>query len=170
MIKFFRKLGRFIWRETKYALWFFAAYFPFLPTIMFKYIRPAIWKWIGVKIGKNTFIGFGVYLDVDGVKRLSIGNDVIITSHCLLLMHKRDLKSYKRNVKQRKLPYIQASIIIEDNVSLGMRTIVMPGVNIGEGAVVGAGSLVSRDVPSYTVVAGNPIKVIREIDQLANQT
>jgi maltose O-acetyltransferase len=56
-------------------------------------------------------------------------------------------------------------IVIEDNVWLGGGAILLPGVTIARNAVVGAGAVVSRDVPSSSVVAGNPARVIREIEQ-----
>jgi maltose O-acetyltransferase len=58
-------------------------------------------------------------------------------------------------------------IVIEDNVWIGGGAILLPGVTIGRNAVVGAGSVVTRDVPANTVVAGNPARMIREIDQQA---
>lgn len=54
-------------------------------------------------------------------------------------------------------------MIVGDNVWIGNRAIVLPGVTIGDGAVVGAGSVVTRDVPARTVVAGNPARVVREL-------
>jgi len=56
-------------------------------------------------------------------------------------------------------------IVIEDNVWLGGGAILLPGVTIGRNAVVGAGAVVPRNVPANTVVAGNPARVIREIEQ-----
>jgi maltose O-acetyltransferase len=56
-------------------------------------------------------------------------------------------------------------IVIEDKVWLGGGAILLPGVRIGRNAVVGAGAVVSRSVPANTVVAGNPARVIREIEQ-----
>ena len=56
-------------------------------------------------------------------------------------------------------------IVIEDNVWLGGGAILLPGVRIGQNAVVGTGAVISRSVPANTVVAGNPARVIREIEQ-----
>jgi acetyltransferase-like isoleucine patch superfamily enzyme len=56
-----------------------------------------------------------------------------------------------------------APIVIEDDVFVGMDALVLKGVTIGEGAVVGAGSVVTQDVPRRTVVAGNPARVVREL-------
>jgi acetyltransferase-like isoleucine patch superfamily enzyme len=52
--------------------------------------------------------------------------------------------------------------VIEDHVWIGARAIISPGVRIGEGAVIGAGSVVTRDVEPYTIVAGNPARFIKE--------
>jgi maltose O-acetyltransferase len=55
--------------------------------------------------------------------------------------------------------------VIEDNVWIGGGAILLPGVSIGRNAVVGAGAVIPRSVPANTVVAGNPARVIREIEQ-----
>jgi maltose O-acetyltransferase len=60
---------------------------------------------------------------------------------------------------------VAKSITVEDNVWIGGSAILLPGVKIGENAVVGAGAVVSRNVPANTIVAGNPARVIREIEQ-----
>jgi maltose O-acetyltransferase len=54
-----------------------------------------------------------------------------------------------------------APTIIEDNVWIGHRVIIMPGLNIGKGSIIGAGAVVTKDVPAYAVVAGIPAKIIR---------
>jgi acetyltransferase-like isoleucine patch superfamily enzyme len=58
-----------------------------------------------------------------------------------------------------------ASVIIENSVWIGVNSVVLKGVTIGEGAIVGAGSVVTKDVPAWTIVGGNPAKVIREIPE-----
>lgn len=131
---------------------------------MLHYIRPWIWKKIGVNIQKGCGIGFGVYLDVDGSSRLFIGKNVRITSECLFILHHRDNDKYRKGMLQKELPYVQKNIIIGDNVTFGMRALIMPGVTIGEGAIIGAGSVVTKDIPPYCVAVGNPAKVIRHIE------
>lgn len=59
----------------------------------------------------------------------------------------------------------EAPIIIKDKAWIGMNVIVLKGVTIGEGAVIGAGSVVTRDVPDWTVVGGNPAKEIKSIEK-----
>lgn len=94
---------------------------------------------------------------------VTIGNNVLIGSGCLISdtdSHPIDWEDrlYDRNVKTRKAP-----IVIEDNVFIGARSIILKGVTIGEGAVIGAGSVVSKDVPPYSIVCGNPARVVKTL-------
>lgn len=157
------KLLRFISREFKYLIWSIAAYFPLLPSFFFTHIRAFLWKSIGVNVGKDLFVGYGVYLDVDGTNRLYIGDNCIIMAQSLILMHRRNIKEYNGILLQHDLPYLQLETHIGNNVSIGMRSIIMPGVTIGDGAVIAAGSVVTKNVEPYTVVGGNPAKIIRYI-------
>ena len=149
--------------NIQYGLWYFCAYFPFFPDLMLWKIRPMLWRWIGVSVGKDVFIGYGVYLDIGGAKRIKIGNNVIITSQAMLLTHKRDMQYYTGRELQNELPFKNCSITLCDNCSIGMRSIIMPGVTIGEGAVVGAYSVVSKNIPSKVIAVGNPIRIIKEL-------
>ena len=63
------------------------------------------------------------------------------------------------------IPMKEYHIYIEDNVQIGMRAMIMPGVRLGKGCVVGANSIVTKDVPPYTIVAGQPAKVIKEVPE-----
>lgn len=145
--------------NIKYLIWHFSAYFPLFQDLMSWKVRPMLWRMLGVKVGKNVFIGYGVYLDVGGCKRIYIGDNVLIAAQCLLLAHKRDIKGYKHGIDlQNELPFKELEIHIEDNVSIGMRSMVLPGVTIGKDSIVGAFSLVSKDVPESVIGAGNPIQ------------
>ena len=157
------KLMRFIRREFKYFIWSIAAYFPLLPSFFFTPIRALMWKLIGVNVGKNLFVGYGGYLDVDGANRLYIGDNSSIMAQSLILMHRRNIKEYDGVALQHDLPYLQLETHIGNNVSIGMRSIIMPGVTIGDGAVIAAGSVVTKNVEPYTVVGGNPAKLIKNI-------
>ena len=154
------KLMRFIRREFKYFIWSIAAYFPLLPSFFFSPIRALLWKLIGVNVGKKLFIGYGVYLDVDGANRLYIGDNCIITAQTLILLHRRNIKEYNGENLQQNLSYLQLETHIGNNVSIGMRSIIMPGVTIGDGAVIAAGSFVTKNVDPYSVVGVNPSKFI----------
>ncbi len=91
--------------------------------------------------------------------KVSIGNNVFIGPQCgfYTAIHPLD-------VAQRNLGIEKASpITIQDNVWIGGKVCILPGVTIGEGAVIGAGSVVTKDIPPYSLAVGNPAKVIRKI-------
>lgn len=163
-ILFIKKSLKYIYRETiLYAIWHFSSYFPLFPTLMFSKIRAITWRMMGAKVGKNAGIGYGIYLDVSGLERLEIGENFLIGAESLLLLHRRDLSKYYQGMNPHDIPMREGNIKIGDNVQIGMRALILPGVTIGDGAVIGANSVVTRDVPPYTTVAGQPAKVIKEI-------
>jgi acetyltransferase-like isoleucine patch superfamily enzyme len=125
-------------------------------------LRPLIHKWRGVKMGKNVFIGIEVMFDSVYPERIHIGDGCIITNRVQILAHNRDLSNYKKGDKIRNKGYIVKDVVIENEVVLGIESIILPGVTIGEGAVVAAGALVTKDVAPYTMVAGVPAKEIRK--------
>lgn len=96
--------------------------------------------------------------------RVSIGNNVIIGSGCLITdtdSHPIDWQDRRRGADDRK---IDSPVTIKDDVFIGARCIILKGVTIGERSVIGAGSVVSKDVPSDCIVAGNPAKVIKQLN------
>ncbi|MDO4790789.1 MAG: acyltransferase [Porphyromonas sp.] len=148
--------------HVKYFLWHFSAYFPLFQEFMCWRMRPFIWRLIGVNVGRRVFIGYGVYLDVDGASRITIGDNVLIAAQSLLLTHKRDLSNYNGQGLQNELGFHLGAIELRANSSIGMRTMILPGVTIGENTVIGACSLVAKDVPDNVLAVGNPLKVIKE--------
>lgn len=106
-----------------------------------------------MKIGHSCSIGDRT--EIHCGKNIEIGNYVIIAWDCVIL--DRDYHSMNDSQETMK------AVTIKDRVWIGCRAIILKGVTIGEGAVVAAGSVVTRDVPSHTLVAGNPAKVIKEV-------
>ena len=105
-----------------------------------------------VTIGANNVINFGCLFD--GRKyEIRTGNNVSIGPEATILTLGHDPQSPTFEDKG-------GNVIIEDYVWIGYRAIILPGVNIGKGAVVGAGAVVSRDVEPYTINAGNPAREI----------
>jgi acetyltransferase-like isoleucine patch superfamily enzyme len=129
----------------------------------FKFIRAKIWRFFGCKIGKNVFIGNNVAVDYGFANLIEIGDNVMIANRCLLLCHKRDLSSFKKGDDPTKLSYKVAGIKLENKCQIGMGSVILPGVKIGEGAVVGANSLVTKDVEPWTIVVGQPAKIMKRI-------
>lgn len=115
--------------------------------------------------GKNIHIGDYVFLNVLCVildcNEVHIGHHVMIGPNVQIYCAAHHLEAETRIQGME----VAKSIVIEDNVWLGGGAILLPGVKIGRNAVVGAGAVVSRDVPADTVVAGNPARVIRKIEQ-----
>lgn len=170
-----KNLLSFRWLLTIYRMYLqkLARFQVILPMITYKFFRFDLvayyWKRCGCKLGKNVNIGWDVYFDVHNAHLITIEDDVWITSRCLLLCHRRDMSVYYRGEKTVDLPYLRLPITIKKGVHIGMGSMIMPGVTIGEGAVVGAYSLVTKDVPAWTVVAGNPARVIKEIKPRENE-
>jgi len=129
----------------------------------YRIIRPIIWRWLGAKVGKNCYIGYEVYIDLNNANLITVEDNVHIDERVHLLCHKRDLNNYFYGDDYSKLGYKEAPIHICKGSSIGTQSFIMPGVTIGEGAIVGAGALVTKDVPAYTIVVGRPAKVLREI-------
>jgi acetyltransferase-like isoleucine patch superfamily enzyme len=120
-------------------------------------------------IGDRCFIGKCLFSIAD---RVEIGNDVMLSwgvavtdhdSHSLVFTNRQhDVTNWQKGYKDWTAINIQ-KVVIEDRVWIGFNAILLKGITIGEGAIVGAGSVVTKDVPPFTIVAGNPAKVIREL-------
>ena len=128
-------------------------------------LRPRIWKMTGCTIGKNVSMGYDIYYDVHNANLITIEDDVWVASRSLILCHKRDLGLYFKNTRYNELGYIKAPVVLKKGCVIGMASTIMPGVTVGEGAIVGAGSLVVKDVPAWTIVTGNPARVVKEIKE-----
>lgn len=124
-------------------------------------IRPAILRFCGAKVGTGCYFANGIYFD-NNLKYLKIGNNILVGPNTQFLFHYRDMAPYKKGYKNIDLKHVRLYTEIGDGVSIGMGSIIMPGVKIGDGAVIGAGSLVNKDIPAWSLVAGNPIKIIKE--------
>lgn len=128
-------------------------------------IRPWVLRKIGCHVGKDVFIGSRVWIDAGHADLIHIEDHAHVTGLTVLLCHKRELSGYCRGDDYAKLPYKTGEIHLGRGCSTGTGTLVMPGVTIGEGAIVGAGSLVTKDIPAWTIAVGRPAKVIKEIQK-----
>jgi len=108
-----------------------------------------------LKVGKNVVLGVRVLLDAEG--ELIIGNNVTISRECMIYTHTHNIKEYK--ISEDVVECSQ--VVIEDDVWIGARSIILPSAEkIGKGAIIGAGSVVTKKVDPFSIVAGNPAKVI----------
>lgn len=107
-------------------------------------------------LGNNSGIGVNAFLS----PCVTIGNDVMMGPDCVILTSNHGFENL--NVPMWKQPFTATRpVVIEDDVWIGTRVIILPGVHVGTGSVIGAGSVVTHDVEPYSIVGGNPAKLIR---------
>ncbi|MDO9376618.1 MAG: sugar O-acetyltransferase [Ferruginibacter sp.] len=110
-----------------------------------------------IRVGENFFANFNcVFLDCANI---TIGNNVFLAPNVQLYTAHHPILAAERI----KGPELASAITIEDNVWLGGGTIICPGVTIGTNSTIGAGSVVTKDIPANVVAVGNPCRVFREL-------
>jgi acetyltransferase-like isoleucine patch superfamily enzyme len=124
-----------------------------------------------ISIGNQTFIGKSYIVAASSI---SIGNNVLISSGVTIVDHNSHSICYSErasdvldwgNGQKDWSNVICKPVYISDKSWIGFNAIVLKGVTIGEGAIVGAGAVVTKDVAPWTIVGGNPAKIIREIPE-----
>lgn len=126
-------------------------------------LRPALMRRMGCHVGRGCFIGDHVRIDQGHADMITLEDGVSVASGTRLLCHQRDFTNYCIGDDYMMLGYIVKPIVLKKGCLVGMESFVMPGVTIGEGAIVGACSLVTKNIPAWTIAAGRPAKVIKEI-------
>jgi acetyltransferase-like isoleucine patch superfamily enzyme len=124
----------------------------FLP---WKRFRTVFHRMKGVNIGKRVEIGYMVLIDNRRPELVTLEDDVTLTTMCVVIAH--DLSPNFNEGKE-----IVGKVLIKKGAFIGMNSTIMPGITIGEGSVVAAGSVVTKDVEPFTVVGGVPAKKIRD--------
>lgn len=114
---------------------------------------------LGMKIGKDVGIGLMAMVDIFHPERISIGDNSVLGYNCTILCHEFLPREYRLG-----------SVEIGANVLIGANTTVLPGVKIGDGAWVAAGSLVNRDVPPYTLAMGVPVQFVKRLPRPEEET
>jgi len=117
------------------------------------------------KLSKNTYLGSNCHFNgmlVNGDGKITIGDNFHSGEDCLMI-------SQNHNIHGNEIPYddtyILKDIKIDDNVWLGSRVIILGGVEIGEGAVIQAGSVVVSNIPPLSIAGGHPAKVFSQRDR-----
>lgn len=108
-------------------------------------VRPGLHRLRGVTVGERTFIGTDALIETSHPHAVSIGSGVSVGMRCIIVAHFKG-----------PLPRDRPSVRIEDDVFIGPGVIILPNVTVGYGAVVTAGSVVTKSVPPLTMVQGNP--------------
>src|SRR5476651_461468 len=142
------------------------------------YFRWKFYSWLFQKVGNDvTFGGSITYYNPKGI---SIGNHVLVNHHTELLSHNARIKignyvlispyvfitTSKHEYARTDIPVflqkeVGQDVVIQDDVWISTHAVVLPGVTIGKGAIVAAGAVVTKNVQSYSIVAGVPAKVIK---------
>jgi acetyltransferase-like isoleucine patch superfamily enzyme len=154
-----------------------------IPRMTFGWLRPALYRLAGVRIGPHTRI-FGV-MEIEGPgaiyenvtigdhcslttplflnasAAIRIGNRVVIGHHVVIVTdsHRMD------DPAQRGGERFARPVAVEDGVWIGARATILAGVTLGQGCVVAAGSVVTRDVPPHTLVGGVPARVLKQLQR-----
>lgn len=111
---------------------------------------------INVEIGENSSLNQGAWIGNDTV----IGDDVMMGPEVIMLSGSHNFEDTTIPMTQQGAPP-RKSIYIGNDVWIGTRTIILPGVKVGNHVIIGAGSVVTKDVPDWAIIAGNPAKLIR---------
>jgi acetyltransferase-like isoleucine patch superfamily enzyme len=138
------------WRVMKnFIVIQISCYTPYLP------LKNWLFKtFLGVKVGEHASVALMVMLDILVPEKITIGKNSIIGYNTTILAHEYLIGEYRFG-----------EVIIGKNVMIGANCTILPGVSIGDGAIVGAGTVVHKDVPTGAFVAGNPMVTIRSANK-----
>ena len=115
----------------------------------------------GVKIGKNCHINPYVMIDLLYPHLVTIENNVSIGTYSMIFAHNNPTANLF--LKKNGYPRTTKPVLIKEGAVINPGSIITAGVTIGKNSIVAVGSVVSKDVPDYTVVAGNPARVVKKI-------
>lgn len=130
-----------------------ARYTPFLPMKNWLYKT-----FLGMKVGEQSSFALMVMPDVMFPERISVGKNSVIGYNTTILAHEYLIDEYRLG-----------DVVIGDRVMIGANTTILPGITIGNGAIVSAATLVHKDVPAGAFVGGNPMNIIYTAEQMAER-
>ena len=131
------------------------------------WLSPLLHKWRGVKIKNifNIYIAPNVLIDSIYPEMITIEEDVYLTRGVKIISHFNPTNSIKKLLNKET---IKGEVVIREGCFIGVNAIILPNVTLGKCAVVGAGSVVTKDVPDYAIVGGNPAKILGDIREKSN--
>ena len=119
----------------------------------------------GVKVGKGSHISRYVVIDDQVSAKVVIEEGVAVTQGVMILTHQRDLKNLRPGISIMCLDLKHLDVRIKRNAHIGIGAIIMPGVTIGEGSIIGAGAVVTKDIPDFSIAVGVPARVIKTYNE-----
>lgn len=147
-----RGLPRIFWQKTVHILARFCIHGG---------LRVALYRAMGIPVGRHVFIGLDSYLDDQFPELIVIEDDVVISFRVTIAVHD-DARRMDR-VEPGQLEGTVAPVVLQRGCYIGAGALLLPGVTIGERAVVGAGAVVTRDVPPGAIAVGVPARVVGNI-------
>jgi putative colanic acid biosynthesis acetyltransferase WcaF len=126
-------------------------------------IAPSCFVWAPWNLEMGTLSALGDDVDCYTMDRITIGSKVAVSQRAFLCTGTHDTTSLKR-------PLVTSPIVIGDHVWIAAESLVLPGVEIGEGAVIGARSVVTKTMPPWSICAGHPCRIVRPRDLRTDPT
>lgn len=129
-------------------------------------VRKAYWGKLGVKMGEGTFPNMG-FQCTSNQNNISIGKNVSIAPNVLIISE----SSANNGEEINRVEYVKneltkvARVVIEDETWIGANVTILPGVTIGRCSIIGANSLIVKDVEPYSIYAGNPAEKIKDLSE-----
>lgn len=166
-------------------LWLIFKFIPVIPATRFFTIKSYLLSWAGVSISKSARVVSSVSIVGNG--SLEIGDDTFISHFSFISCSPPGIKIGSNCDIAPKVSIFNGSheidmigehtagnglclpVVIEDGVWIGANSLILPGVTIGKKAMIGAGSVVTKNIPPYSVAAGNPCRVIKVWDESNNK-
>lgn len=157
--KYFKSFS-FLWKGALGYLAYVAVFPVWLPAWLHK-IR-------GVKINKfrSVYIAPNVLIDTTFPQNVHIEDDVYITRGAKIISHTSFTPATQH---ETGMEFTVEDVVIEYGAYIGVNAIILPSVRIGRCSIVGAGAVVTKDVPPYAIVGGNPARVIGDVRELKNK-
>jgi maltose O-acetyltransferase len=116
-----------------------------------------------IEIGDDSSLGINCRVPFD----LKVGKDVMMGPDVIIIGENHEFSDLTKPMRLQGYKTF-CPVRIEDDVWIGARAIILPGITIGRGAIIGAGAVVTRDVPSYAICAGNPARILRYRNSVSN--
>jgi acetyltransferase-like isoleucine patch superfamily enzyme len=126
--------------------------------------RAALHRLRGVRVGKNVFIGIDVFIDSTYPEIITIEDCVTIIARTFIIGHSFNPVHLEKVLNKNNLPKKQG-VVLRKGCYIGAQSIILPGVEIGECSIIGAGSVVTEPIPAYSVAMGVPAKVVKSFSK-----